>query len=134
MKSKEPKVKDIYDKYVNGDKLSDAELLLGFNHFTDLGKKLALSGPVFLLAAREANRISSSLEDIINARNISPEKCTTYKNLPDCWVVCESQLPSGFWRGLVINKNNNCTLFHVTHDTPQDVHERVQEWLNEKGV
>lgn len=59
---------DIYNKFINGDALSDAELNVGINHFTKLADALVTCGPVFKLAANEAIRVSQRLLDFRNAR------------------------------------------------------------------
>ena len=61
--------KDIYLKYCDGDKLTDMEIAYGITHFNELAKLLYISGPVFILAAREAMRIRDRLNEIAAARS-----------------------------------------------------------------
>lgn len=61
--------KDIYQKYCKGDKLTDMEIAYGITHFNEVAKLLYTSGPVFILAAREAMRIRDRLSEIDAARS-----------------------------------------------------------------
>jgi hypothetical protein len=60
--------KDIYDKVCSGDPISDNDIRIGIAHYKQLGGLLSVSGPVFKLAANEANRIRYSLEGFQQAR------------------------------------------------------------------
>ena len=62
-------IEGIYNKFCNGDSLSDDELTIGINHFRPLGDMLFRSGPVFRLAAQEANRVASRFEDYKESRS-----------------------------------------------------------------
>ena len=58
----------IYQKCIQAEYLSDAEVFFGVDYFKDLADKLVKCGPVFSLAFVEANRIYMRLEDIQIAR------------------------------------------------------------------
>ena len=58
----------IYEKYVNGDSLTDAEVSEGVEFYRDLDEKLSLCGPVFHLAAVEACRVYIGLKGFQTAR------------------------------------------------------------------
>ena len=60
--------KTVYEKYCNGDKLTDAELELGIAHFGLLSEMLFASGIVFKLAAAEAGRVEQMLSSFKHAR------------------------------------------------------------------
>jgi len=59
---------EIYEKFCNGDSLSDSDLEIGIYHFKNTGELLSASGPVFKLAANEAWRVALRLEDFYNER------------------------------------------------------------------
>ena len=59
----------IYNKLYQGDALTDEELQAGIEHFKQVSDLLMVSGPVFRLAADEANRIYCRLRDFQVARN-----------------------------------------------------------------
>lgn len=63
------KMAEIYEKFVNGDSLSDEELKVGAIFFHDMWVQLKQAGPVFKLAANEANRVQSQFDSFIRARN-----------------------------------------------------------------
>lgn len=58
----------IYEKLLNGDSLSDEELEEGIDTFRTLAAKLSSVGPVFALAANEANRAFLQLYGYWSAR------------------------------------------------------------------
>lgn len=60
----------IYRKYVAGDKLTDAEVIYGRQLFKRAADALFGTGPVFSLAAKEANRLYLALDDIAEARKL----------------------------------------------------------------
>ena len=64
------KPSDVYEKYCNGDNLTDSEVLDGMKFFSDLAAMLSISGPVFKLAFLEANRISERLIGMVTARKL----------------------------------------------------------------
>lgn len=51
--------KQTYEKFIIGDQISSEDLEKGFTHFSTLATLLYASGPVFQLAAIEANRVAS---------------------------------------------------------------------------
>jgi len=63
-------IKVIYEKYTNGDALTNAELKQGYEHFSDLANMLLLSGPVFTLAFKEARRVEMAFEGYMYARGL----------------------------------------------------------------
>lgn len=64
----------IHRKYVAGDKLTDAEVLFGRKLFKRAADALFGTGPVFSLAAKEANRLYLALDDIAEARKLPKMK------------------------------------------------------------
>ncbi len=66
----ESKGSRIYRKYVAGDPLTDAEVLYGRKLFKRAADALFGTGDVFILAAREANRLYLALDDIAKARKL----------------------------------------------------------------
>ena len=69
MKRLEPDIKEIYDKYNNGDALTDLEIKVGYEHFTKLRNFLDPCGPVFHLAWCEAHRMAMRFGEFIKARS-----------------------------------------------------------------
>lgn len=60
----------VYEKYQRGDPLNDNELAGAAAHFYQLSEMLYKSGPVFRLAANEANRVYLALNGFMQARGI----------------------------------------------------------------
>lgn len=60
--------KQVYEKYCNGDKISDAELEEALEFFGRLERDLRALGPVFHLAANEALRVKQGLQGFSDAR------------------------------------------------------------------
>lgn len=60
---------EIYEKFCNGDRLSDDDLNVGYIHFLSLETLLRRSGPAFSLAAKEAGRVASALNEFKESRN-----------------------------------------------------------------
>jgi len=52
----------IYEKYVNGDPMTDEEVLAGEKHFKLLSDLLYRSGEAFVITAKEANRTHMGLQ------------------------------------------------------------------------
>jgi hypothetical protein len=65
--------KTILKKLSSGDALTNGEVLFGMVFFKDLADQLFACGPVFLLAAKEANRAWMDLESFARARGIYKE-------------------------------------------------------------
>lgn len=61
-------IETIYNKFTSGDSLTDTDLEIGIEHFNQMSEMLWKSGPVFRLAAQEAARVASRLQDFQNAR------------------------------------------------------------------
>lgn len=59
----------VYDKFRDGDSLTDKELDIGIGHFRPMGEMLLRSGPAFRLAAQEALRVADRMEDYKTERN-----------------------------------------------------------------
>lgn len=62
---------EIYEKFQKGDPLLDVELEQGLDFFTNLALDLNKAGPVFRLAANEANRVRIALNAYRMARKKS---------------------------------------------------------------
>lgn len=58
----------IYEKFCNGDAISDAELEIGIDHFSHMAELLMKSGPVFKLPAKEAMMVADRLQQYRDAR------------------------------------------------------------------
>lgn len=54
-------MKHIYDKFINGDRLTIEELKAGHAHYEKLSKLLLISGPVFVAACMQAGIIADML-------------------------------------------------------------------------
>jgi len=61
---------DIIDRYNNGDKIGDLELIDAIEFFEDLALKLNQCGPIMLLAAKEATRIRNGLDAYAESRKL----------------------------------------------------------------
>jgi hypothetical protein len=59
-----------YQKYLNGDNITDDELLTGYSAFRDAADALIKLGPAFTLACDEAYRVVNKFRDYINARGL----------------------------------------------------------------
>jgi len=64
----EPNPKRIYEKYSNGDSLTDEEVNFGVSFYKDLADRLISCGPTFWFAFKEANQVYMRLEDFQRAR------------------------------------------------------------------
>lgn len=62
--------RQIYEAYINGDTLDDAELLDGVKAFKGAAAALVKLGPTFSLAFKEATNVYWSLEGFALARGI----------------------------------------------------------------
>jgi len=62
-------MKNLYEKFCNGDPITDEQLDEGIRFFHMLTIKLSSLGPVFRLAQNESNRVLSRLQDYYDARN-----------------------------------------------------------------
>lgn len=61
-------MRTIYEKYCNGDSLTDDEVNVGEQHFQKLADQMRALGPPFLLATRELQRVATGLESYRTAR------------------------------------------------------------------
>lgn len=62
-------VKHIYERFTDGNVLTDNDLFVGHHHFSELALSLYASGPVFRLAAVEARRVADALDGFQQARS-----------------------------------------------------------------
>lgn len=58
----------VYEKYCNGDPISDSELAEALEFFNNIERDLRALGPVFQLAANEALRVKQGLQGFSSAR------------------------------------------------------------------
>jgi hypothetical protein len=65
---KEKSLQSIYNKYRNGDLLTNKEIEIGIERLSILCELLSDMGPVMFLAWKECNRILMGLEDFKKAR------------------------------------------------------------------
>lgn len=65
-----PDPKTIYEKYLNGDKLSNEEVIYGAEFYRVLADTLIKCGPVFRLACKEACSVYIGLDGYKSARKI----------------------------------------------------------------
>lgn len=63
-----PRISDIYEKFVKGDRLTDAECEYGAIYFRRVACDLIGCGPIFKLAANEAQRVWVALQSFSEAR------------------------------------------------------------------
>ena len=61
-------VRNIYEKFINGDSLTDIEVNEGVKFFKKLSDDLYLLGPIFRLSAHEAARAYDRLKSYQDAR------------------------------------------------------------------
>lgn len=61
-------IKHIYEKFQNGDSMTDAELRKGISHFKRMALDLGQCGPNFRFAWMEANRVYTRLEEFQTER------------------------------------------------------------------
>lgn len=61
-------VRAAYNKYINGDNLTDEEIAAGVEHYRVLAKMLFSSPAEFHIAAKEANRCYIALASFQDAR------------------------------------------------------------------
>jgi hypothetical protein len=61
-------IRTIYDKYNNGDPISDDEIKFGLKYFKRIESDLSALGPEFKLAANEARRVLYSFQQFDHAR------------------------------------------------------------------
>lgn len=62
-------MKNLYEKFCNGESIDDEQLDEGIRFFYSLTIKLSSLGPVFRLAQNESNRVLIRLQDYHDARN-----------------------------------------------------------------
>ena len=67
-------MKDIYEKYTDGDSLTDEEVLAGEKHFKQLSDLLYRSGMAFEITAKEANRAYLGLKGYRESRGLEEYK------------------------------------------------------------
>lgn len=67
-------IKEIYNKKTDGGNITNAELLIGIKFFDDLSRKLFQCGPVFRLAAKEANDVYHTFYSYAVARGLDIPK------------------------------------------------------------
>lgn len=65
---KEKSLQSIYNKYRNGDLLTNKEIEIGIDKLTVLCELLSDMGPVMFLSWKECNRVLMGLEDFKRAR------------------------------------------------------------------
>ncbi len=64
-------MRPVYEKFTNGEPLTDSEIEEGISFFYDMTLKLSAMGPVFRLAANESNRVLIQLQNFRDARKES---------------------------------------------------------------
>ena len=64
----------LYEKYCNGDSLTDEEVTEGEIFFRELAGMLYDAGLAFYITAKEANRVYLGLRGYREARKLSPAK------------------------------------------------------------
>lgn len=71
---KEKEMKTIYQKYCDGNYLTDEEVLSGIEDFRDGYESLCKLGTEFRITAKECLRIMQRLEEFAHHRKISDKK------------------------------------------------------------
>ena len=72
---------EVYEKFTEGDDLSDQDVAFGRTFYKELADKLIKCGPVFHLAWLEANKVAQRFDGFYEARHNSSRKrlsSTTY--------------------------------------------------------
>lgn len=62
------RAREVYEKYVKGDSLTDQDVSFGRTFYRELAAKLGACGPVFHLAWCEANRVAQAFDSFYVAR------------------------------------------------------------------
>lgn len=70
MEGKPVDIKKVHEKILSGDPFTDQEVLEGMKFFEQLSNDLHKAGPVFMLAAREASRVYTTLNGFAWARSL----------------------------------------------------------------
>jgi hypothetical protein len=65
---------EIFHRYYQGDSLTDQDVLEGVKFYYQLSRLLYKTGPVFRLAAQEANSVFLGLESYAKARHLKLPK------------------------------------------------------------
>jgi len=63
-----PTLDRIYEKFINGDPLTNDDIAIGISGFDTLASIARQAGPAFSLTAREATRVVIALEDFEASR------------------------------------------------------------------
>lgn len=63
-------VKTVYQKYCDGDTLTDKEVVSSYRHFSNAEIALSNLGAEFTVTRKECTRMVNNLYDIARARNI----------------------------------------------------------------
>lgn len=69
--------RSIYEKFQNGDPLSNYEIDQGAEFHKELANTLSKLGPVFYTAFKESNRVAMAFIEFQNARNVKRAKDDT---------------------------------------------------------
>lgn len=59
---------EVYEKFINGDDLTDQDVAFGRTFYKELAEKLIKCGPVFRLAWLEANKVAQRFDGFYEAR------------------------------------------------------------------
>lgn len=70
MKTKPISIKKVHEKVLNGDSLTDQEVLEGRKFFEQLSNDLHKAGPAFMIAQSEASRVYTTLNGFAWARSL----------------------------------------------------------------
>ena len=65
---------NLYQAYCQGESFTNEEILLGEKHFKEMSDMLYVSGPAFLITAKEANRIHRGFCEFRKARGLEELK------------------------------------------------------------
>lgn len=66
--------RSIYNKFIDGDPLSNYEIDAGAEFHKNLANELAKLGPVFYTAFRESNRVAMAMIEFQNARKVKKDQ------------------------------------------------------------
>ena len=62
------RAREVYEKYLRGDSLTDQDVSFGRTYFRETAAKLSALGPIFHLAWCEANRAAQAFDGFFVAR------------------------------------------------------------------
>lgn len=84
--------KSLYEKYCDGDSLTDAEVSDGIVKFEATERALLALGPYFSVARKECSRVYQSFKNFANARSQKVAQVSGNDDIADCGTCGNSYL------------------------------------------